>query len=177
MLRESRSQELKDRVMAENPKLNKDFIFTGLGRNARTTDLASTLVLSNFSRIDENNKKRIANFQYFIENLNSEKYHIDFEMAGQCNYAFLVLLKNKSVEARDKMQKALRENSIEFRQGLSGGGSQLLQPYLKGIIEVDQRDYPVMNWVNDSSVYIGNYPSLERYKITNLLRILNSIDF
>ncbi len=115
-------------------------------------------------------------FNYFIENLDSQKYVTDLNIEGQCAYSFIVILKNKSIEARDKLEAKLKSHLIEFRRGLSGGGSQLQQPYLKGIIDYKPEDFPVMEHVHNSSCYIGLYPTLPKSKIDNLLRILNSLD-
>ena len=52
-------------------------------------------------KLDSNNQIRIDNFEYFIENLNPEKYHTDFEMDGQCNYAFIVIMKEGDFDLRD----------------------------------------------------------------------------
>lgn len=174
MVREMTDETLKQQIINENPDLNKDFIFLYPAHNHRSTELNAVIGLSQIKRLDENNQKRVQNFDYFIKNLNPEVYHTDLEIEGQCNYAFIVILKNPSMQNRDYLEQLLRSSGIEFRRGLSGGGNQMKQPYFKKYYTVDHSKFPNVNHVHDYSWYIGNYPSLDRAKIDSLLKILNT---
>lgn len=177
MNRELKSPSIKQRNIAANPRLNKDFIFLFAAHNFRPTEIQGVLLSRQLKKLDKNNEFRRKWFEYFIKNLDPFKYETGFNIAGQCAYSFIVILKDKSLEARDKLEQTLSEHKIEFRRGCSGGGSQLEQPYLKGVVDYKPEDFPVMSGVHQSSCYIGLYPALAPEKITNLLRILNSIDF
>jgi len=83
------------------------------------------------------------------------------------------VLKDKCFDRRNKIEKDLIQNGIEFRRGLSGGGNQLRQPYFKKHFKINYDEFPNMEHVHNFSWYIGNYPSLEVEKITRLLHILN----
>ena len=107
--------------------------------------------------------------------LDHNKYLTDFEMEGQCNYAFIVVLKDGSFEKRDSLELSLRENGIEFRRGLSGGGNQLRQPYFKKNYNIDYSNFKNIDHVHNFGWYIGNYPSLQTEKIDVLVSILNSL--
>lgn len=173
MIREMTNETMKQEVIDANPELNKDFIFLQPSHNFRSTEINAVLGLSQIGNLDENNKQRKVNFDYFVSQLNRDIYHVDFEMQGQCNYAFIVILKNKSKQARDHLESRLRLNGIEFRRGLSGGGNQLKQPYFKDK-NIDHSRFPVVNHVHDYSCYIGNYPSLPKEKIDYLISVLNT---
>lgn len=175
MLRESTDSEFQNTILKQNPTLNKDFVFIAPSHNFRSTEINAVLGISQLTRLDTNNEQRKANFQYFMEGLDPNKYHTELDMNGQCNYAFIVILKNPSFISRDLVESTLRDYKVEFRRGLSGGGSQMKQPYIKDRLEPSDR-FPVMEHIHNFSWYIGNYPTLEREKITNLLRILNSIN-
>ena len=129
MVREFTDEKLKKQYKTENPDLNEDFIFVGPAHNFRSTEINAVLGLSQLKRLDKNNEIRKSNFEYFIKNLNSDLYYTDLEMDGQCNYALIVILKNGDFELRDRLEDQLKENNIEFRRGLSGGGNQLRQPF------------------------------------------------
>ena len=108
-----------------------------------------------------------------------EKYNTDLDRTGQCNYAFTVILRKPDMDERNKIETMLHENNIEFRRGLSGGGNQLRQPYVEryGLSVSDEKlanQFANVEHVHNYSWYIGNYPSLERDKITNLLALLNN---
>jgi CDP-6-deoxy-D-xylo-4-hexulose-3-dehydrase len=173
MVREMTDETLKQQIIDENPDLNPDFIFIRPAHNFRSTELNAVIGLSQLKRLDNNNINRINNFNYFIERLDSTKYITDLEIDGQCNYAFIVILKEPSFELRDKTEKILNENGIEFRRGLSGGGSQIRQPFFKNKFNYDE--FKNIDHVHHFSWYIGNYPTLEQEKIDKLLNILNSI--
>ena len=172
MMREMTDDNFKQQIINDNPDLNKDFIFIRPAHNFRSTELNAVIGLSQLKKLDANNINRVNNFNYFIERLDSNKYITDLEIEGQCNYAFIVILKEPSFELRDKVEKTLSENGIEFRRGLSGGGSQIRQPFFKGKFNYDE--FKNIDHVHHFSWYIGNYPTLEQEKIDKLLNILNN---
>ena len=173
MMREMTNEDLKTQIILDNPELNKDFIFIYPSHNFRSTELNAVIGLSQIKKLDKNNVDRISNFKYFMERLNPDKYITDIEMEGQCNYAFIVVLKDPSFEMRDKVETALKEKGIEFRRGLSGGGNQLRQPFFKGMFNLDL--FKNVDHVHYFGWYVGNYPSLEKEKIDTLLNVLNNI--
>jgi len=74
------------------------------------------------------------------------------------------------------VMRALRDHEVEFRRGLSGGGNQLRQPYLRGVVDPgDWANYPHVEHVHFYGFYLGNYPGLEEQKILRLCALLNSL--
>jgi CDP-6-deoxy-D-xylo-4-hexulose-3-dehydrase len=175
MMREMTNDKMKQEIIHANEDLNPDFIFIRPAHNFRSTELNAVIGLSQIKKLDSNNLHRVDNFKYFIENLDSTKYHTDIEMDGQCNYAFIVVLKDGDFGFRKKVESTLRENGIEFRRGLSGGGNQLRQPWFKKHFNIDHSQFPNMDHVHHFGWYIGNYPSLEREKIDTLINVLNGL--
>lgn len=175
MIREMTDEKFKQEIIDENPDLNKDFIFLHPAHNFRSTEINAVLGLSQIKKLDNNNSKRIDNFKYFIERLDSSKYITNIEIEGQCNYAFIIILKEPSFEIRDKVESILKENKIEFRRGLSGGGNQLRQPYFKENYNINYNDFKNTDHIHHFSWYVGNYPTLEKEKIDTLINILNNI--
>jgi CDP-6-deoxy-D-xylo-4-hexulose-3-dehydrase len=175
MTREMTDESFKQAIIDANPDLNKDFIFLAPAHNFRSTELNAVIGLSQIKKLDSNNTRRVNNFKYFMERLDSNKYHTDIEMEGQCNYAFIIVLKEGSFELRDRVESILKENGIEFRRGLSGGGNQLRQPYFKKNYNINYDDFKNVDHVHNFSWYIGNYPTLEQEKINTLINILNNI--
>ena len=175
MVREFTDNKLIEKYTNEYSDLNKDFIFIGPAHNFRSTEINAVLGLCQLPKLDSNNKIRVNNFKYFVENLNSEKFYTDFEMDGQSNYAFIVIMKEADFELRDKIENMMNENGIEFRRGLSGGGNQLRQPFFKNKLKEHElyEQFPTIEHVHNFSWYIGNYPTLEIEKIDNLLGLLN----
>ena len=175
MIREMTNESMRNEIINQNPDLNKDFIFLRPSHNFRSTELNAVLGLSQLKKLDKNNNNRIENYNYFMSKLDSSKYITDLELEGQCNYAFTVILKDPSYATRLNVELRLKEAGIEFRRGMSGGGNQLRQPYIKKHFNINYDDFKVVDHVHNFSWYIGNYPGLQRDKIDTLLNVLNNV--
>jgi CDP-6-deoxy-D-xylo-4-hexulose-3-dehydrase len=175
MIREMTNESMKNEIINQHPDLNKDFIFLRPSHNFRSTEINAVIGLSQLPKLDSNNKKRIDNYNYFMSKLDSSKYITDLNLEGQCNYAFTVILKEPSMVTRLNIELRLKEAKIEFRRGMSGGGNQLRQPYIKKYFKIDYNEFPNVEHVHDFSWYIGNYPSLQFEKIDTLINVLNKI--
>lgn len=174
MAREASSNSIKQKYIQENPDLSPDFIFAYPGYNVRGTEVGGVLGRSQLKRLDQNNIKRKRNFEIFLNNLDSEKYRTDLNLEGSCNYAFNLVIKKPDPEFRDRLEQTMRKAGIEFRRGGSGGGNQLRQPYLKGVVPDNEcENYPEIEHVHFYGYYIGNYPDLDEQKILLLCDLLN----
>ena len=179
LLRESLDNKMKSSFISKNKHLNKEFLFLYPGYNLRSTEINAVYGINQLKRLNQNNSNRRKNFSYFLDNLNNEKYYVNFNVKGSCNYAFIVLFNNKyrNLKFRKKFEKVLNKKNIEFRRGLAGGGSQTKQPYLKYF----KNKYKIIGDLNNTEVihnygyYIGNYPTLKSSKIKEICNILNSI--
>jgi len=172
MTREMTDSSMKQQVIDDNPDLNPDFIFLRPAHNFRSTEINAVIGLSQLPKLDIKNTERVDNFNYFMSKLDSFKYHTEINIEGNCNYAFIVILKDANFVLRDELEYKLKSNGIEFRRGLSGGGNQMRQPFFKSIYS-DFSDYANIEHIHNFSWYIGNYPGLEREKIDSLLNTLN----
>jgi CDP-6-deoxy-D-xylo-4-hexulose-3-dehydrase len=172
MTREMTDVSMRQQIIDENPDLNPDFIFLRPAHNFRSTEINAVIGLSQLPKLDTKNQERISNFDLFISNLDPEKYHVALDTTGNCNYAFIIILKDADFEKRNALETNLKKNGIEFRRGLSGGGNQMRQPFFKTTY-TEFSDYPNIEHIHDFSWYIGNYPGLEKEKITKLLEVLN----
>ena len=165
MVREMTDESLKQSIIDKNPDLNKDFIFLHPAHNFRSTEINAVLGLSQIKKLDSNNSKRISNFKYFMEHLDSNKYHTNIEMEGQCNYAFIIILKDSSFELRDKVELVLKDKGIEFRRGLSGGGNQLRQPYFKKYYNIDLDEFY-------ARIILADKNSSYLKKLNNIIKVM-----
>ncbi len=177
MVREATDPALRRRYTEAHPDLNPDFIFAYPAYNMRSTELNAVLGRSQLRRLDANNEKRRRNFALFLSLLDPEKYRTEFELEGSCNYAFNLILRRPDPAFRDRLEARLREAGVEFRRGSAGGGNQLRQPYLRGIVpEGEAAKFPVVDHIHFFGYYIGNYPDLEETRIRDLCAFLNGID-
>ena len=103
-------------------------------------------------------------------------FKTDFKVDGSSNYAFTLVLNQPNMEMRDKVEVLLKSEGIEFRRGLSGGGNQLRQPYLKNLAGFPSPEaVPVTDHIHHYSWYIGNYPELGHHQIDWLGTLLKAI--
>ena len=178
LLRESTDEQLIKEHKEKYPDLNPDFIFPIAGFNVRNNEISASIGLSQLKRIDDIVAKRQKNFEYFIERLPNWCFK-DFEMRGQSNYAFNLILNQPDKDLMNTVVSTLSSNKIEFRRGSAGGGNQLRQPYVQKIINDERIDpsklAPVADHVHFYGLYLGNYPELQKEKIDWLINILSNV--
>ena len=176
MVRESTDDSLKNKYESDHPDLNPSFIFAYPAYNVRNTEIGAIIGRNQLKRLDENNEKRNKNLSLFLDGLNIKLYRKDFAMDGCSNYAFTLVLQEPDFEFRDRLEHHMRKNGIEFRRGNAGGGNQMRQPYLRGIVKYKEWEkYPEVEHIHHFGWYIGNYPDLEEEKILNLCELLNNV--
>lgn len=176
LLRESGNFKMEEKLKKKYSKLSPNFIFMHAGFNMRNNELQAVLGINQLKRLDENNKKRIANLNIFLKLLDKNKYFVDYEVEGNSNYALPIILKTKSIKQRNLFEIALKNYGIEFRRGNAGGGNQMRQPYLKNIVKkINLSLYPNVEKVHNFGYYIGNSPYLNKKKIIEIVKILNNI--
>ena len=175
MLREIKNSKLKNIYKKKYKVLNSDFIFVMPGFNMRNNEIGALIGINQLKRLDSNNQKRKENYKLFLEKIDSTKFRTNFDTKGSCNYAFTVIMKNKNFSDRTKLENTMKNNNIEFRKGMAGGGNQLLQPYIqKYINKYKKNNFKEINHIHQFGYYIGNYPDLKKTKIEKICKILNS---
>ncbi len=174
LLRESKFQSVKSYYKKKYKDLNEQFIFTHNGFNFRNNEIGAVLGINQLKKIDQNIKLRNRNFKIFIDLLDKDKYYNDFNLEGMSNYAFPVILIKRSIDFRNKFERYLKKNNIEFRRGNAGGGNQMRQPYLKKVVKFNKKNFPMTEYLHFFGYYIGNYPSMSEEKVKRLVKILNS---
>ena len=175
LLRESGNKKFENEIKKKYKKLSPNFIFLYPGFNMRNNEIQAVIGINQLKRLDSNNKKRSKNFEFFLSKLNKNKFFTDYNLVGNSNYAFPIILKEKSFLKRDRFEKYLTKNKIEFRRGNAGGGNQMRQPYLKKIIKnFNFKNFKNVEHVHHFGYYIGNFPQLSKIKISKLVNIINN---
>lgn len=176
MVRELDSESRKRELADEYADLNPDFIFAYPGFNVRSTEINAVIGRSQLRRLDANNEQRTENLRVFLANLDTEHYWTDFAVEGSCNYAFTAVLRRGDNAQSNRVMAGLRAAGVEFRRGTSGGGNQLRQPYLRGVVAPGAWEaYPNAEHVHFHGMYIGNYPGLTAERIRWLCELLNRL--
>ena len=177
MVRESDNVKFEKKMVKKYPKLSPKFIFLFPGYNFRNNEIGAAIGINQLKSLNKNNVKRRKNFNFFLKTIDQSKYRTDFDVKGSCNYAFPVILKTKNLKKRNKFEKILLRQKIEFRRGSAGGGNQLRQPYLKEFAKkINFKNFREVDHIHSFGYYIGNYPDLPEKKIKKICNFLNNLD-
>ncbi|MFQ6334510.1 DegT/DnrJ/EryC1/StrS family aminotransferase [Methylophilus sp. 3sh_L] len=175
MVREANDPAVKTEYLQKFPELNPDFIFAYPAYNVRNTEIGGILGLKQLKRLDAVVERRTHNLKRFLNKLDGTRYQTDFELEGSSNYAFNLILKEPDHALVERLMRKLREEGVEFRRGSAGGGNQVRQPYLKGIVAEDAyKDFPVTDHIHFFGFYIGNFPDLQDQEIDQICAIINA---
>lgn len=176
LLRESNDLRFKQNVTKKYKNLSPNFIFMYPAFNMRSNEISAVLGINQLKRLDKGIRKRNINFKTFLKHIDKNYFFTNFDTEGCSNYAFPLILKNKSIKLRDKLENLMTKNNIEFRRGNAGGGNQLRQPYLKAYVnEKKIKKFTSVEHMHFFGYYVGNFPDLSKSKIIKLCKILNNI--
>lgn len=176
MVRESNDPAVRSEYQEANPELNPDFIFAFPAYNVRNTEIGGIMGRSQLKRLDQIVKRRTENLLRFLKQIDSSKYRTDFKLEGSSNYAFNLILKKPDNDLVQRLMQKMRESGVEFRRGSAGGGNQIRQPYLKGIVpDGHHLEFPETEHVHFYGFYIGNFPDLTNEEVDEICAILNSV--
>lgn len=176
MVREANDNNVHTDYQNKYPELNPEFIFAFAGYNARNTEIGGILGRCQLKRLDKIVQQRTENLLLFLEKIDSQKYRTDFKLEGSSNYAFNLILKEPDNDLVLRLMQKMRMSGIEFRRGSAGGGNQIRQPYLKGVVpDGHYREFPEAEHIHFYGFYIGNFPDLRKEEIRQLCDIINSV--
>jgi CDP-6-deoxy-D-xylo-4-hexulose-3-dehydrase len=174
MTREA-SPELQKEYQTNYPELNPLFTFAVAGFNMRSTEINAVLGIEQMKRIDYNIKKRVDNYNVWINNLDKNKYITGFSNEGNSNFALPLVLQSSITNKLSDVCDILNNEKVEYRLGTAGGGNQALQPYLKKFEHRVEGNLPISNYIHSNSLYIGNHVDLNEEQIINLCKKLNNV--
>lgn len=177
MVREVNDPAVRSAYQQANPDLNPDFIFAFPAYNTRNTEIGGIMGRSQLKRLDANVRRRTENLHRFLRQIDPKKYRTDFKLEGSSNYAFNLVLQKPDEAFVQRLMAKMRESGVEFRRGSAGGGNQIRQPYLKGIVpENHHKQFPQVEHVHFYGFYIGNFPDLRDEEVDEICAILNSVE-
>jgi CDP-4-dehydro-6-deoxyglucose reductase, E1 len=176
MVREANDPVVRDAYQAANPELNPDFIFAYPAYNTRNTEIGGIMGRSQLKRLDKIVKRRTENLQRFLKQIDSSIYRTDFKLEGSSNYAFNLILKKPDNDLVQRLMQKMRDAGVEFRRGSAGGGNQIRQPYLKGIVpEGLHLKFPETEHIHFYGFYIGNFPDMKDAEVDEICAIINAV--
>lgn len=176
MVRESSDPSIVTEYAVAHPELNPEFIFAFPAYNVRNTEIGGILGRSQLKRLDDIVRRRTEHLTRFLGRIDGAKYRTDFKLEGSSSYAFNLVLNEPDDRLVARLMLKMRDSGIEFRRGSAGGGNQVRQPYLNGIVPKDHhRDFPEAEHVHFFGFYLGNFPDLRDEEVDALCGILNAV--
>lgn len=176
MVRECNDVDQRGAWQSAHPDLNPDFIFAYPAYNVRNNELGAILGRSQLKRLDGNVRRRTANLERFLARIDPRRYQTEFLLEGSSNYAFNLILNQADDGLTERLMARMRSEGIEFRRGSAGGGNQLRQPYLRGIVPDGQHlEFPNTEHVHFHGFYLGNFPDLRDDEIDTICAIVNRV--
>lgn len=153
---------------------DRRYIFEMVGYNMRMTDIEASIGIEQFKKLENFNKKRVENANYFIKELSGYENQIQLPKIKQDTehtfYAFPIVIKEKAPFSRQDIVNYLEGNSIETRPFFAGCLPDQPAFHNKTIKVVG--DLPVSRWLRDNAFFIGCHPGIgkeEREYITGKL--------
>jgi CDP-6-deoxy-D-xylo-4-hexulose-3-dehydrase len=176
MVRECNDEAVRSDYQKKYPQLNPDFIFAYSAYNMRNTEIGGILGRSQLKRLNQNVQRRTENLLHFLKRIDAKKYRTEFKLEGSSNYAFNLILRKADDVLVTKLMTKMKEHGVEFRRGSAGGGNQIRQPYLEGIVPKNHHlQFPHTEHIHFYGFYIGNFPDLKWEEIDHLCAILNAV--
>ena len=174
MVRESTSAAVREEFEKAHPDLHPEFIFAYAGFNMRSTEIQAVLGGHQLKRLDREIQLRNRQYSLFLEGLDPKKFYTEFRKEGMSNYGFVLVVREPDRVLQKRVVQVLQEEGVEFRRGMSGGGNQLRQPYLKKLLKNPRPEaFPHVEHVHHFGFYFGNYPEISSEKIQRLSERLN----
>ena len=164
----------QEKYKVKYPELNPLFTFAVPGYNMRNQEFNAVLGIEQLKRLDFNVDKRSENFGVWLDNLDSNKFFVDYDQNGNSNFALPLILQNKDKNLFKGCCNLLEYEKVEYRIGTAGGGNQARQPYLENYTFFSY-ELENVNHIHEYGLYVGNHPELSSEQIIDLCEKLNEI--
>lgn len=143
------------------------FTFLIPGYNVRNTEMHALLGTRQLLRLDQFIQTRNSNLRFFLESLDSKKYHCNYNLNGVSSFCLPIWSKQEP----EKVKECLLRLGVEFRPIISG--NLYLHPMMD---QVDQlRSDKNANIAHTHCVYVGNHPEVRYDQIEVLADALNRL--
>ena len=173
-----------DRGIGNNKKNLPTFNFINSGFNLRPTDIAASIGLNQFKRLNHFKKVRSQNKEKIIKSLiNSKKWNNQYTFFKQVKnlepswFSFPLIINNTNITKKNKFLSFLRENKIETRPIISGNFMNQKSIDLYKLNEKKQK-FKNAQKIEDTGFFIGLHtqPIEDKMlkKITHYLLMVDS---
>ncbi len=150
--------------------LDARFRFVSIGHSFRVTEMEGALgvaQLENLSHIIEIRRKNAA---YLIEHMKKFENHIQLpKIRPGAEHSFMMFPIVLKQETKQKLVGWLEANGVETREMLP----LINQPIYQKLFAINEADYPVAKWINESGFYIGCHQDVTKEDMNYMIRIFS----
>ena len=88
LLRESGNSTFESKIKKKYKNLSPNFIFMYSAFNMRNNEVQAVIGINQLKRLNKNNSTRAKNFEFFLKNLNKDKFFTNFKTSRKFKLCF-----------------------------------------------------------------------------------------
>ena len=156
-------EELKEIIDAR-------FRFISVGHSFRVTEMEGALGVAQLENLPSIIEKRRKNAAYLIEKLRKFENNIQLpKIRSGAEHSFMMFPIVLKQEKKQKLVGWLEANGVETREMLP----LINQPIYQKLFAINEAEYPVAKWINESGFYIGCHQDVTREDMDYIIRIFS----
>ncbi len=144
----------------------KRFSFVHIGHSFRATEMEAALGVAQLETWEAMIGKRRENARLLSEGLKKFEDKIQLpKIRNGCGHSFMmypIVLRGKK---KEKLVNHLENSGIETRDMLP----LISQPIYRKLFSIDEKDYPVADWINSNGFYIGCHQDVSKDDISYII--------
>lgn len=150
--KDKREEEMKEII-------SRRFKFVSLGHSFRVTEMEAALGLAQLDTWKDMIKNRRDHASYLIEGLSKFDDKIQLpKIRNECEHSFMMFPLVLRDSNKEKLVNHLEKEGIETRDMLP----LINQPIYKKMFDINVKDYPIADWINNNGFYIGCHQDLKK---------------
>lgn len=146
------------------------FRFISVGHSFRVTELEGALGVAQMQILPEIINARRKNAAYLIKHLKQFEDSIQLPKIREgAEHSFMMLPLVLKKEKKQKLVEYLENHGIETREMLP----LINQPAYQKLFHINENDYPVAKWINESGFYIATHQELTEEDLRYMVEIFS----
>lgn len=150
--------------------LDARFRFISIGHSFRVTEMEGALGVAQLENLPQIIETRRKNAAYLIEHMKKFENHLQLpKIRPGAEHSFMMFPLVLKQEKKQTLVGWLEANGVETREMLP----LINQPIYQKLFAINEADYPVAKWINDSGFYIGCHQDVTREDMNYIIRIFS----
>ncbi len=146
------------------------FRFVSIGHSFRVTEMEGALGVAQLETLPKTIEIRRKNAGYLVEHLKRFEEHLQLpKIRPDAEHSFMMFPIVLRSETKQKFVEFLENNRIETREMLP----LINQPIYKKLFGIEEKEYPVAQWINKSGFYIGCHQNLTEEDMKYIVEIFS----